>query len=166
MQDSPYLWFTPISHVWFLIESLEDLSPKMEGCKESALPFRSSQPWNFPGGPMVKHLSCSAGGMGLIPGWVTGIPHALGQLSLCHNHRACAPRQKPLMPQLRADAAKQINKYIFLKRHSLKKKKKNSQPSCLDAVPMEFQNLANLRRRQELGLVLRWAVPSSESFIF
>ena len=43
----------------------------------------------------------------MIPGWVTGIPHALGQLSLCHNHRARAPRQKPLMPQLRADAAKQ-----------------------------------------------------------
>ena len=78
--------------MWFLIESLEDLSPKTEGWKESALPFRSSQPWELLN--LVKHLSCSAGGVGLILGWVTGIPHALGQLSLCHNHRACEPWQK------------------------------------------------------------------------
>ena len=30
-----------------------------------------------PGGPVVKNLPCNAGGTGLIPGWVTKIPHAM-----------------------------------------------------------------------------------------
>ena len=38
---------------------------------------------DFPGGPVVKNLSSNAGDVGLIPGWGTKIPHALGQLILC-----------------------------------------------------------------------------------
>ena len=37
----------------------------------------------FPGDPVVKHLPCSAGVVGSIPGWGTEIPHATRQLSLC-----------------------------------------------------------------------------------
>ena len=36
-------------------------------------------PWEFPGGPVVKNTRFNAGDMGLIPGWGTKIPHALGQ---------------------------------------------------------------------------------------
>ena len=36
---------------------------------------------DFPGGPGVKNPLCNAGGMGLIPGQETKIPHAVGQLS-------------------------------------------------------------------------------------
>ena len=32
---------------------------------------------------MVKNLPCNAGGLGLIPGWGTKMPHATEQLSLC-----------------------------------------------------------------------------------
>ena len=32
---------------------------------------------------MVKNLSSNAGDVGLIPGWGTKMPHALGQLILC-----------------------------------------------------------------------------------
>ena len=35
----------------------------------------------FPGGPVVKNLSCNAGGMGSITGLGTKIPHVNGQLS-------------------------------------------------------------------------------------
>jgi len=35
-----------------------------------------------PGGPVVKKPPSNAGNMGLIPGWGTKIPQALGQLSL------------------------------------------------------------------------------------
>ena len=37
----------------------------------------------FPGGPVVKNPSSSAGDMGSIPGRATKIPHAAGQLSPC-----------------------------------------------------------------------------------
>ena len=37
---------------------------------------------DFPGGPVVKSLPCNAEVMGLIPGWETKIPHAMGQQSL------------------------------------------------------------------------------------
>ena len=36
---------------------------------------------DFPGGPVVKNLPCSAGNVGSIPGQGTKIPHATGQLS-------------------------------------------------------------------------------------
>ena len=36
---------------------------------------------DFPGGPVVKNLPSNAGDAGLIPGWGTKIPHAVGQLS-------------------------------------------------------------------------------------
>jgi len=39
-------------------------------------------PEDFPGGPVVKNLLCSAGDAGSIPGWGTKIPHAMEQLSL------------------------------------------------------------------------------------
>ena len=35
----------------------------------------------FAGGAMVKNLPSNAGEVGLIPGWETKIPHAVGQLS-------------------------------------------------------------------------------------
>ena len=37
----------------------------------------------FPGGPVVKNLPCTAGDLGLIPGWGTKIPHATEQLIPC-----------------------------------------------------------------------------------
>ena len=37
---------------------------------------------DFPG-PVVKNLPSNAGDMGLILGWGTKIPHAVGQLSPC-----------------------------------------------------------------------------------
>ena len=37
--------------------------------------------WDFPGGPVVKNLASSAGDASSIPGRVTKIPHAVGQLS-------------------------------------------------------------------------------------
>ena len=44
--------------------------------------FWFKKPWrDFPGGPVVKNLPCSAGDSGLITGWGTKIPHATGQLS-------------------------------------------------------------------------------------
>ena len=36
--------------------------------------------WDFPGGPVVKNLSCNAGVTGLSPGLGTKIPYAVGQL--------------------------------------------------------------------------------------
>jgi len=33
------------------------------------------------GGPVVKNLPWKAGDLGLIPGWGTKIPHAMGQLN-------------------------------------------------------------------------------------
>jgi len=36
----------------------------------------------FPGGPVVKNPPCSAGAVGLIPGWGTKIPHATKPLNL------------------------------------------------------------------------------------
>ena len=44
--------------------------------------------WDFPGGPVVKNLSSNAGDVGLILGWGTKIPNALGQLRLCATSRA------------------------------------------------------------------------------
>ena len=38
-------------------------------------------PWDFPGGPVVKNPPYNAGDAGLIPGQGTKIPHAVGQLS-------------------------------------------------------------------------------------
>ena len=38
---------------------------------------------NFPGGPVVKNLSCNAGNLGRIPAGGTKIPHAVEQRSLC-----------------------------------------------------------------------------------
>ena len=38
---------------------------------------------DFPGGPGVKNPPSNAGDAGLIPGWGTKVPHAVGQLGLC-----------------------------------------------------------------------------------
>jgi len=46
---------------------------------------------NFPDGPVVKNPSSKVGDVDLIPGWRTGIPHAVGQLS-----PAAATREKPM----------------------------------------------------------------------
>ena len=47
-------------------------------------------PWDFPGGPVVKNTPSNAGDMGLIPGWGTKIPHALGQLRPWVKTRVCS----------------------------------------------------------------------------
>lgn len=39
---------------------------------------RSSIKRNFPGGLLVKNLSCSIGDVGSTPGWGTKSPHAVG----------------------------------------------------------------------------------------
>ena len=58
---------------------------------------------DFPGGPVVKSLPYNAEVMGLIPGWETKIPHAMGQQSLRAtttepvelNQRVCAAAKDP-----------------------------------------------------------------------
>ena len=53
---------------------------------------------DFPGGPVAKNPPSNAGDAGLILGWGTKIPHAMGQLSprtlepARHNSRACVPQ--------------------------------------------------------------------------
>ena len=57
---------------------------------------------DFPGGTVVKNLSCNAGDTCSIPGKVSKIPHAAGQLSLRiitgeseqHNKKAHMPQVK------------------------------------------------------------------------
>ena len=39
--------------------------------------------WDFPGGPVVENMPSDSGDPGSIPGQVTKIPHAAGQLSPC-----------------------------------------------------------------------------------
>ena len=46
-----------------------------------AILSKKNKAGDFPGGPVVKNLSSNAGDVGLIPGWGTKIPHAVGQLS-------------------------------------------------------------------------------------
>ena len=51
---------------------------------------------DLPGSPVIKNLPSNAGGMVLIPGWGTKIPHPLEQLNpsttsrepVCHDERA------------------------------------------------------------------------------
>ena len=45
---------------------------------------------DFPGGPVVKHLPCNEGDMGLNPDQGTKIPHVLEQLSPQATTRVCA----------------------------------------------------------------------------
>ena len=47
---------------------------------------------DFPGGPVVKNPPSNAGGMGLISGQGTKIPHTTGQLSPHRNYRAHVPQ--------------------------------------------------------------------------
>ena len=57
---------------------------------------------DFPGGPVIKHLPCKAGDVGLIPGLGSKTPHATEQVSrhtattepLGHNQRTQAPVRK------------------------------------------------------------------------
>ena len=60
---------------------------------------------NFPHGPVIKNPPCSAGNAGLIPSCGTKIPPAVGQLSP-HS----TTKEDHLMPQLRSDTAKYLNK--------------------------------------------------------
>ena len=69
---------------------------------------------DFPSGPMVKNLPCSAGDIGSIPGKWTKVPHSIEQLSLCSTNResvhpserCCMIDQSSHMTQLRPDVAK------------------------------------------------------------
>ena len=78
---------------------------------------KAAVPGDFPGGPVVKNLPCSAGDIGSIPAWETRIPHAVEQLSLhtatrefsCCNGRSLMMQQKPHVLQLRPNAGKSIN---------------------------------------------------------
>ena len=40
------------------------------------------EPWDFPGGPVLKNLLCNARNLGLIPGQGAKITHGMGILSL------------------------------------------------------------------------------------
>ena len=51
---------------------------------------------DFPSGPVVKNLPSKAGDVGLIPGWGTKIPQAIGQLSLCTAILYATAREKPI----------------------------------------------------------------------
>ena len=64
-------------------EKLEELEWFKAGILESDCPGSNLSLRDFPGGPVVKNLPSNAGDVGSIPGQGTGIPHALGQLSLC-----------------------------------------------------------------------------------
>ena len=67
---------------------------------------------DFPGGPVVKYLPCSAGDSSSIPAWETGIPHTSKQLSPCAataepmHHIQRVAKKRPGMTQLRAIAVK------------------------------------------------------------
>ena len=55
--------------------------PRLRSLRAKLISYLSTCSWDFPGGPVVKNLSCNAGHAGSIPGWGTNIPHAAGQLS-------------------------------------------------------------------------------------
>ena len=65
------------------------------------------QPWDFPGGPVVKNPPSCAGDMVLTHGWEAKTTQAVGQLSLLTGtteptcSRAHVPQQRSCMPQLR-----------------------------------------------------------------
>ena len=77
--------------------------------------------WDFPGGSVVKNPASNEEGAGLILGWRSKIPYAMGQLSVPatttepenHTWQAYAPRlersprcnEVSCVPQLRPDAA-------------------------------------------------------------
>ena len=76
---------------------------------------------DFPGGPVVKNLPCSAGDTGSIPGQGTKIPHAALQhgwvlqllsphtttrVTAHHNKRSYMMQQRSCLLQLRAEEAK------------------------------------------------------------
>ena len=59
-----------------------------------------SQAQDFPGGSMVKNPPPNPRDRGFSPGWVTKIPHAMGQLNLRATTReACVPQQRPSAPK-------------------------------------------------------------------
>ena len=64
------------------------LSPSRVTTYSVSLSSINKYHWDFPGGPVIKSLPSNAGGAGLIPGWGTKIPHAMGQL-------ARAPQLRP-----------------------------------------------------------------------
>ena len=57
--------------------------------KSDSMGLQEAAAGDFPGGPAVKNLPCSAKDAGLISGQGTKIPHATEQLSLSHNYGAC-----------------------------------------------------------------------------
>ena len=62
---------------------------------------------DFPGGPVVKNLPCNSGDMGLISGWGTKIPHAMGKLSPGATAAEPAPcNERSCVMQLRLGTAK------------------------------------------------------------
>ena len=50
---------------------------------------------DFPGGPVVKKPPSNARDAGLIPGWGTKLPHAVGQLSPRTLEPTATTREKP-----------------------------------------------------------------------
>ena len=94
-------------------------SKAMSGYKSThwhllAWKYQSKSSWYFLGSSVVKNLPSNAGDIGLIPGWGTNIPHAMGQLS------PCAATTEPMcprahMPQLKRSPCAATNiqhKYI------------------------------------------------------
>ena len=78
-----------------------------------------SKSGDFPGGPVVKNPSSNVGNWGSILGQGTKIPHAVGQLTPCtttgenlahqqhHHRRVLHAAQRPQVPQLRPNRAKE-----------------------------------------------------------
>ena len=62
--------------------------------------------WDFPGGPVVKNPSASAGDTGSIPGQGTKIPPAIDQLSLHTTRETPTSHWRSQVLELRLNAAK------------------------------------------------------------
>ena len=80
---------------------------------------------------VVKNPPFNVGDTGLIPGRGTKIPHAVEKLkatrtrlslqdrireSMLRKERSCMAQQRSQVPQLKPDAAKQMNKYVNIKK--------------------------------------------------
>ena len=68
----------------------------------------TSQPRDFPGGPVVKNPSCSAEDAGLIPGQGTKIPRAAGQLHTTTTELACSGAHVPQLERRPRTATKSL----------------------------------------------------------
>ena len=83
------------------------------------------EPWDFPGGLVVKSPSSNAGDSGSIPGWGIKISHAVGQLSL---H---ATTMQPVRSGAHAATKTQCNQNF---KNNIKSTYKKKKECCLPAM--------------------------------